>query len=642
MKQWLRKIFFWDEPPQGAHFGLTLFFLVPWIGLTLMYFLIYPLFCISQCNVVLPLRLILLGILFVWLTAAYNAFLLIRLLIVNRHGLLKKLPWGMLIQGVVLFMAGFYLCRLLIIKLIIDFPLFSYNQQISQKYASTMNDRIIPALFSGNSVIIGIVLIVILLAAGYISLGKTIAGIGQVPYSQLWTKGVKAQWALIIGIYLLSWGIGLYAVYNSRKEVAKLEESLGKPLTAEALGEIYFHGQQPDADFWTKLQETEPSAILNQDNTDQTMDDDNSETESSEDTKRKIPWNTVYGAMAGNPFGESISQEIIDRWKTDFLNRPETKAWEALFEQPLPPAAREYSNAKPLIENMLPELKYGRTLCRYESSRIRVALELKDFREVEAALSRMRNASDYYEHDTFLIGGLVWVACEAIQMNALAHIIDSAQPSDEWLRQLDKWLESREQKVETVQRNGCYGEAITSLNILDTIWKGKSISDNGSLKPVNHRILICLMPQLLYMFAQETKGLAEMHWTGIEHGYRGQRSHGVFADTLKTGILSGEIKFKSITAEYRIVRGLIAAELHRRQHGSFPQELPLLQDPFKKQHQPLKYQYGEIDIYPQGEPQKKIHGVKIWTIGPNGKDEGGLFKNYEIGPDDTHLWLHAK
>ena len=326
---------------------------------------------------------------------------------------------------------------------------------------------------------------------------------------------MKAQWALIIGIYLLSWGIGLYAVYNSRKEVAKLEESLGKPLTAEALGEIYFHGQQPDADFWTKLQETEPSAILNQDNTAQIMDDDNSETESSENTKREIPWNAVYGAMAGNPFGESISQEIIDRWKTDFLDRPETKAWEALFEQPLPPAAREYSNAKLLIGNMLPELKYGRTLCRYESSRIRLALESKDFHEVEAALARMRNASEYYEHDTFLIGGLVWIACEAFQMNALAHIINSAQPSDEWLRQLDKWLESREQKVGSVQRNGCYGEAITSFIILDTIWKGKTILDNSTLKPVNHRILICLMPQLLYMFAQETKGLAQMHRTGI-------------------------------------------------------------------------------------------------------------------------------
>ena len=642
MKQLLRRMFFWDKSPQGAHFGLTLFFLVPWIGLTLIVFLFYPLFCISQCNVILPLRLFALSIGFAWLIGAYIVFLLIRLLFVNRHGLFKKIPWGMLIQGVVLFMAGIYLCRLLIIKLTIDFPAFSYNRQISQNYAATLNNRIIPALFSGNSIIIGIVLIVILLAVGYISLGKTIAGIGQVPYSQLWTKGVKAQWGLIIGIYLLSWGIGLYAVCSNHKEVAKLEKSLGKPLTAEALGEIYFHGQQPDADFWTKLQGNEPSAILNQDNTAQATDDDEDDRESDTKAKQKIPWNAVYGAMAGNPFGESISQEIIDRWKTDFLDRPETKAWEALFEQPLPPAAREYSNAKPLIEYMLPELKYGRTLCCYESSRIRLALESKDFHEVEAALTRMRNASEYYEHDTFLIGGLVWIACEAFQMDALAHIIDSAQPSDEWLRQLDKWLESREQKVGTVQRNGCYGEAITSFNILDTIWKGKVISDNSTLKPVNHRILICLMPQLLYMFAQETKGLAQMHRTGIEHGYRGQRPHGMLAATLNPGNLSGEIKFKSIIAEYRIVRGLIAAELHRRQHGSFPQELSLLQDPFKKQHQPLKYQYGEIEVYPQGEPPKKIHGVKIWTIGLNGKDEGGLFKNYEIGPDDTHLWLHAK
>ena len=58
MKQLLRRMFFWDKSPQGAHFGLTLFFLVPWIGLTLIVFLFYPLFCISQCNVILPLRLV--------------------------------------------------------------------------------------------------------------------------------------------------------------------------------------------------------------------------------------------------------------------------------------------------------------------------------------------------------------------------------------------------------------------------------------------------------------------------------------------------------------------------------------------------------------------------------------------------------
>ena len=654
MKQLLRKMFFWDESPQGAHFGLTLFFLVPWIWLTLMYLLIYPMFFITQYKDA-ALSLLALISLLALLILTYGVALLLRVLIVNQHGLLKRLPWGMLIQGVVLLAAGIYLYKWLVFKSTSVLLAYSGSAMDGLQLLTVSSDnRLLNALVSGNNIIIAIVLVVVLLAAGYISLGKTIAGIGQVPYSQLWTKGVKAQWVLFIGIYLLSWSMGLYAVYSSRKAVAELEKTLGRPVTPEALGEIYFHGQQPDADFWKKIEETEPGDILNQDDTDQTMDDDDSETEPSDDAeaKKEISWNTVYSTMANHPFDESISQEIIDRWKTDFLDRPETKAWEALFEQPLPPAAREFSDAKPVVNITITDLKFGRMLCRYERSRIRIALDSKDFHEVEAALSRMRNASDYYEHDIFMIGGLVWVACEAFQLDALAHIIDSAQPSDEWLRQLDKWLESREKVVGMVQWNGNYGEAVCGVNLFQMTWKGKAISNGGVMfKPTNYSLLNWLVPQTLFFIAMENKGSADLHRTGIEHGYEQSRAQGLFAGMLQPSMEIGNKKYKSITAEYRIVRGLIAAELYRRQHGSFPQELTLLEDPFND-GQPLKYQCGEVEYhanvhvyrnpsYEDEPPQQTIHGIRIWTVGKNGQDDGGLCNTFEHEDDRTY-WLHDK
>ncbi|MCR4573434.1 MAG: hypothetical protein K5787_06675 [Lentisphaeria bacterium] len=649
MKQLFRRIFFWDESAKGAHFGLTLFFVVPWIILSILYLVFCPLFFhAQQKNPALWLMMVVSGI--GVLSLIYSVFLLIHILIVNSHGLLKKLPWGMLIQGVVLLITGIYLYKFVIFKIFGTLGLISNAFPTGQP----LNTTKLNFLVSGNNIIIAIVLIVALLATGYVCLGKTIAGIGQVPYSQLWTKGVKTLWMLFIAIYILSWAMGLYAVHASRNAVAELERSLGKPVTPEALAEIYYHGQQPDADFWKKLKETEPSALLNpeEEQEEKTITDEDSDTESAEDEPekdKKISWNTIYMTMDGLAFAEAIPQEIIDRWKKDFLDKPETKTWEALFDQPLPPNARDYSASGILDGMMFSELSFGRALCRYENSRIRIALDSKDFSAVEAALARMRNASGYYEHDTFLVGGLVWVSCEALQMNALAHIIDSAQPSDEWLRQLDRWLESRERIVESVLWNSFYGEAVTGLNMFKAMEKGIHVTDTMSCTPINLNLLNWLMPQTMFFFGLETAGLADLYRTGIEKGYRQTRPHGMFASMLQPTMEKVEKKYKAIIAEYRIMRGVVAAELHRRQHGSFPLTMKLLEDPLAS-GQLLKYQCGKVDITQsvwnaekqKCEPQqRKIHGMKIWTLGLNGMDDGGLY-NLSDNQDDRCYWLRDK
>lgn len=91
MKQLFRRIFFWDESAKGAHFGLTLFFVVPWIILSILYLVFCPLFFhAQQKNPALWLMMVVSGI--GVLSLIYSVFLLIHILIVNRHGLLKKLP----------------------------------------------------------------------------------------------------------------------------------------------------------------------------------------------------------------------------------------------------------------------------------------------------------------------------------------------------------------------------------------------------------------------------------------------------------------------------------------------------------------------------------------------------------------------
>ena len=166
-------MFFWDESAKGAHFGLTLFFLVPWIWLTLMYVIIYPLFFITQHKDA-ALSLFVLISLFALLTLAYGVALLLHFIFVNSHGLLKKLPWGMLIQGVVLLITGIYLYKFVIFKIFGTLGLISNAFPTGQP----LNTTKLNFLVSGNNIIIAIVLIAALLATGYVCLGKTIAGIG--------------------------------------------------------------------------------------------------------------------------------------------------------------------------------------------------------------------------------------------------------------------------------------------------------------------------------------------------------------------------------------------------------------------------------------------------------------------------------
>ncbi|MBR4417822.1 MAG: hypothetical protein IKS67_13675, partial [Victivallales bacterium] len=75
-------------------------------------------------------------------------------------------------------------------------------------------------------------------------------------------------------------------------------------------------------------------------------------------------------------------------------------------------------------------------------------------------------------------------------------------------------------------------------------------------------------------------------------------------------------------------------------------ELTQLEDPFKN-GQPLKYQCGEMDVIQYvwnaekkktESQQRKIHGVKIWTVGFNRQDNGGL-RTHEGRQDDMNYWL---
>lgn len=118
----------------------------------------------------------------------------------------------------------------------------------------------------------------------------------------------------------------------------------------------------------------------------------------------------------------------------------------------------------------------------------------------------------------------------------------------------------------------------------------------------------------------------------------------------------------SYLASCRVLRGLIAVELQKRRTGVYPDSpgsLPV--DPFTSQ--PLKYRKGRCDVtryYAKWVPDKTEEGeedvesppgghwtleekaetvdaVQIWSVGPDGIDNGGLNCVKGEGSDATQM-----
>ena len=119
---------------------------------------------------------------------------------------------------------------------------------------------------------------------------------------------------------------------------------------------------------------------------------------------------------------------------------------------------------------------------------------------------------------------------------------------------------------------------------------------------------------------------------------------------------------KHFIASSRVLRSLLMAELHKRQTGVYPDTLEELPpDPFTDK--PLQYRKGDCKViryhckwlkhweaddtsgtgedndetskvrgYWTSEPQEEtVEAVQIWSVGPNGIDDGGLNKKAEYG-----------
>ena len=137
----------------------------------------------------------------------------------------------------------------------------------------------------------------------------------------------------------------------------------------------------------------------------------------------------------------------------------------------------------------------------------------------------------------------------------------------------------------------------------------------------------------------------------------------IFSSMLLPALKPAGNKFYALTAQVRAMQALLRAESYCREHGDYPETLPDLPiDPFSGK--PMLYRYGmaeipryvlqitEVPAWTEEEKTREEYELKpqttqakvvqVWSVGPNGRDEGGVSSVHINGKDDPCARIRVK
>ena len=290
-----------------------------------------------------------------------------------------------------------------------------------------------------------------------------------------------------------------------------------------------------------------------------------------------------------------------------------------------------------------------RVMTRMERWSIRLALEANDIHSAQKALQRMDNITFSFLNDYGFYSGLVWVAIEAMRANALSQIIASGLADEKWLREQTELMLEKERHIPLIHKHMIMGDASCMIETMDNM---ESYA----------RGLFLFCPDLFTFVGREGAELARCYLLN-DFSNLPQKPNGISARMLANGLrLVGTKRMPSTLAAFRISRGMITAELARREIGFWPDAMnDLPTDPFSGK--PLKYAVGKYEMpeelflpnedqepceitpvlqkqlrmtdeqaaaftrpckYTFRTERRTVDAVHIWSVGPNGIDDSSL------------------
>ncbi len=641
MRQLLRKLFFWDSPAKGVFFALTFFFVV-----SSLWFTLFQMIWLSDCG------LIQLNIMYeqidregqVWavvelLITLYSLIVFCRalwLLVVNCRSGRKYLPLFCALGSMALWLCGGLFC---LVTFLYSFRLFNFFLlgEIGGAVHAFLPSRMLGLAYLGA--------VLCMVVGGFFAVKSFVSAEGKLLRTAACKAGV-VLWGVFWVAYLVFLGMALVQSRNVARTRAFLEQRFGHPLTADGLREFYSKKGPTDADFWKRLEEASgklPSKLTIGDKT-------------SEYWNRRLP--------------ETLKPEVLSAFD-DYCkaNGDALLEMEKCFESipPLPSYAFEEGN---LINTMLVNASPCRRFVALELSRMRVFLKRQDKGEALRAYQRIDNCAVSLQHTPFLIGGLVCLAVEGFRLDAIERLLESRMLSDDDLQRLSADLDALEERVPVLQHQAMYSEATFGQDVLWALERGKAHE-----MPIAFGDLRFFYPQLWFHAALDKEYILRQYLvedfshmpatssrtgSGRRHTPKGfgdkliANAAYVFSRMLVPGLQQAGNKFNGMTARARAMKALLKADAYRLEHGDYPETLAdLPTDPFTGNL--MLYRYGDVELHEyvlstpesfnedEEEEEKRLElmpqtktarAVQIWSVGPNGVDEGGRHDLHVDGKDD--------
>ncbi len=421
MKNLLRKLFFWDEPAQGAFFGLTLLPVAVWF--------VFSAFCgllVIDYRLLMKSSVIALLVLAALGTVAYVLALVLRMQMLLRLkasfswkriwiplglfalslgygafvGFLDAMHWKAVICGALVLGCCLWNFQLFAVSwkniagtlawigtLIVFWCAFAFAYEPFR--AGTLHELsmtswikgVIPfsnelyqlfRLWTAAGSFCFLALGFFLVIVGYFCFGSLLADYAKLPLRKLFNGKIRCIWGIAAASYALFLVLALWESAAYHRATKELEAHFDRPLTSAELERQFYEGRAANSAFWEQLEAADHEYY-------------NSMSEQENEY--------LYHPDAIFP------EAIQARRKKFFLENAARQKLEQMFIAPIPPPKRDYADDQMLVAMPSSDLAMCRELARMNRQRILFALEDGEFDVVSASLDRMDSLREYLWKD---------------------------------------------------------------------------------------------------------------------------------------------------------------------------------------------------------------------------------------------------
>ena len=433
------------------------------------------------------------------------------------------------------------------------------------------------------------------------------AQMAQIPFRKIFCRTTVTILGLWAGVYLISLGMAYAARSRTDRTMAELEKHFGQKITLDALNAAYCRNRSVDEAFWQQVK----SCI-----------------EQAYPSDRKSGMDVM---ISGTPDG-IYPESTLRQFKSVFEKSEPRKEIERMLDRRRLPARKLRILSGDITCLDLSELNWCRDICRWELWQVRFALTDGKLADAYAAMTRMKRVADYLGNRTnSLITTLVLITCERYRMRGFELLLASGKVPDEMLNRWKAELEQAEKAVPGIHFDTVYAEAVFADSAIRSAAHGGTDSEGRSY-PGRYALrflyppmwFFCTLDRDRYMRCFKVRSFGEMVWPG--------KGPGILREMMFPASQAADKKIMVLTTWYRAMQALIGVELEKRRTGKYPDTLantPV--DPFTGK--PMLYRKSQITVNDpvwiggrekfDNKAVRQFEGIEIISAGPDRKNDVG-------------------